>query len=110
MRSSKSAKYLAPAIGARVVQFANGLDSPPVATVENLDAAASVAIRYQESDDGNTWTDIANTTATVDPGKNDVQEVASARAQIALFASGNVLINFSVDRVVNGSPTNLGTA
>lgn len=110
MRSTKTAVYTAPSIGARIVEFFNSADEAPVCTVENLDALASASIRYQESDDGTTWTDIANTSATVDPMKSDTQEVASSRSRIALFATGNVRLMFTAARQVNGSPTHLGTA
>ena len=110
MLSRKSAVYLAPAIAKRVVQFGNNGDASPNCTVENLDPLASCAVRYQESDDGQNWNDIANTTATVNPGQVNVQAVQSIRRLIALFAGGNVEVTFAVDRTVNGAPTDLGVA
>ena len=112
MRSTKTAVYTAPAIGSRIVEFFNAIDAPPICTVENLDALASASIRYQESDTGDptSWVDIPNTPATIDPGKANVQEVSTSRARIALHATGNVRILFTLDRQANGSPNNLGTA
>jgi hypothetical protein len=104
----KTADYDAPAIAARVVEFANSGDLASYVVVENLDTLASAAIRYQESDDGQNWTDIANTTATVNPGESNGQIVTSARARIALHAGGNIKLSVAVIRQVNGAPTNLG--
>jgi len=100
--------YDAPAIAAVAVQFINSGDLSPYIVVENLNALASAAIRYQESDDGQNWTDIANTTATVNPGDSNGQIVASARARIALHAGGNVKLSVAIIRQVNGAPANLG--
>jgi hypothetical protein len=100
--------YDAPAIAAVVFQFSNSGDLAPYVVVENQDDTASAAIRYQESDDGQTWTDIANTTATVNPGESNGQVVTSARARIALHAGGNVKLSVAVIRQINGAPTNLG--
>jgi len=108
--SKKTAVYTAPAIAGVVAQFANSGDLPPYCVVENLDGVASAAIKYQESDDGTTWTDIAGTTATVNPGASDGQRVVASRARIALHAGGNVQIVFSVTRQVDGAPLDLGVA
>jgi hypothetical protein len=110
MHSMKQAVYAAPAIAARVVEFYNSADLPPHVVVENLDDAASASIKYQESDDGTTWTDIAGPTATVNPGQADAQSITTARARIALHAGGNVSLNVRVTRHVNGAPNNLGSA
>jgi len=104
------AVYDAPAVADRIVEFRNSGDLPPYCKVENLDGAASAAIRYQESDDGTTWADIAGTTATVTPGESDGQIVVSSRARIALHAGGNVQVQFGLVRQVDGAPGNLGTA
>jgi hypothetical protein len=93
-----------------VVEFFNASDGPVTCCVENLDKLAGMAISYQESDDGNTWTPIANTPASIDPQKSNTQEVVSARARVALVAVGNISFLFTVSRQVNGSPTSLGTA
>lgn len=110
MLALHTAIYDAPAIADRVVEFRNTGDLAPYVVVENLDGAASCAIRYQESDDGSTWTDIAGTTQTVNPGESNGQIVVSARARIALHAGGNVSISFGLVRQVDGAPVNLGTA
>lgn len=100
--------YDAPAIAGVVMRFPNSGSLSPYLVVENLDALASAAIRYQESDDGQNWTDIANTTATVNPGESNGQIVTSARARIALHAGGNVKLSVAVIRQINGAPTDLG--
>lgn len=110
MLSLKSASYLAPAIAGRVVEMQNNGDLSPYIVVENLDGSASAAIVYQESDDGVNWTDIAGTTATVNPGVSNGQIVQSTRRLIALHAGGNVRLDVSVIRVVDGSPGDLGLA
>lgn len=110
MQSLKVAAYDAPAIAGRVTQFANSGDLPPYCVVENLDDIASVAIKYQESDDGTTWTDIAGTTSQANPGESDGQIVTASRARIALHVGGNVKIVFSVSRQVDGAPLDLGPA
>lgn len=110
MLNVKSAVYAAPAIAGRVVRFRNDGDSGPVCTVENLSPTSSAPIKYQESDNGSTWTDIAGTTATVNPGESNVQTVVASRAFIALNVGGNLNILFHCARVVNGSPDDLGSA
>jgi hypothetical protein len=106
----KTADYDAPAIAGIVLDFTNNGNLAPYVVVENLGTTASAAIRFQESDDGQNWTDIPNTTATVNPGESNGQVVTSARARIALHAGGNVKLSVSVIRQVNGAPTNLGAA
>ncbi len=110
MLGVKTVTYSAPAIAARVAEFTNNGDLAPYCVVENLDGTASAAIRYQESDDGNTWTDIAGTTRTVNPGKSDGQLVVSTKRLIALHAGGNVRISLGLIRQVDGAPTDLGVA
>jgi hypothetical protein len=110
VRSNKSAVYTAPAVSKIVVQFDNNGALPAYCVVENLDAANGVTLKYQESDDGTTWSDIAGTNASVAPGASDGQKVTSVRRYIALFAGGNALMEFSVQRQINGSPANLGVA
>jgi len=110
MLALKTVIYTAPAIADRVVEFRNNGDLSPYCVVENLDAVASAAIRFQESDDGSTWTDIPNTTKTINPGASDGQIVTSSRARIALHAGGNVQVSFGLVRQVDGAPVDLGTA
>jgi hypothetical protein len=106
----KTADYDAPAIAAVVLYFRNKGNLSPYLVVENLDALASAAIRFQESDDAQNWTDIPNTTATVNPGESNGQVVQSARTFIALHAGGNVKLSVGLVQQVNGSPVNLGEA
>lgn len=109
MLSQKTAVYTTPAVADGVVQFANDGDHAPVVTLENLDGAQSVSIKYQESDDGTTWTDIAGTTVVVNPGTLDVQEIVSTRRLIRLHAGNNVQVLFQVQRAIAGAPTSLGS-
>lgn len=109
MQSQKIAVYQTPAVADGVVQFANDGAHAPVVTVENLDGAQSLSMKYQESDDGATWTDIAGTNVTVNPGEVDVQEVVSTRRLIRLHGGNDVQIVVKVDRVIAGSPTSLGS-
>lgn len=108
MLSRKQAVYVTPAIADRVFRFENDSSTPPVVTVENLDGAVSVSIKYQESDDGTTWTDIVGTSATINPNSGNVQSVVSTRRLIALNAGNTVRINVEVARQLNGSPADLG--
>lgn len=110
MQSLKQGVYTAPAIAARVLEFANGGNLPPYCVVENLSSTTSAPVKYQESDDGTTWTDIPGTTVTVNPGESDGQIVTASRARIALHVGGNLQIIFGVTRQVDGAPLNLGTA
>jgi|CXWL01.1.fsa_nt_gi hypothetical protein len=110
MQSTKSAYYTAPAIAARIVEFKNNGSLPPYVVVENLGTTASASVIYQESDDGSTWTDIASTTTTVNPGTSNGQKITSTKAHLALKAGGNVPLLVSVHRTVNGSPASLGAA
>ena len=110
MLSSKTAVYDAPAIAGQVVEFSNQGALPPYILVQNLDTLASSAIKYQESNDKSTWTDIAGTTATVNPGDSNGQQVVTSMAFIRLHAGGNLKLLVSVNRAINGSPLDLGTA
>lgn len=110
MRSNKSASYTALSVAAIVVQFDNNGQLPAYCVVENKDALNGIAIKYQESDDGSTWVDIATSNANVNPGASNGQSVVSTRRFIALFAGGNAGFDFSVQRQLNGSPANLGAA
>ena len=110
MQSVKHGVYTAPAIATRVVEMFNTLDLPPYCVIENTDAVASAAIKYQESDDGQNWTDIAGTPATVNPGQANGQIVVTSRRLVALHAGGNVKLLVSVTRQINGAPTSLGVA
>ncbi|HUU94945.1 MAG TPA: hypothetical protein VM487_04330 [Phycisphaerae bacterium] len=110
MLQLKTADYNAPAIAAAILYFRNKGNLAPLVVVENLDASASAAIRYQESDDAQNWTDISNTTATVNPGESNGQVVTSARSFIALHAGGNVKLSVGLVQQINGAPTNLGDA
>lgn len=110
MQSQKSAVYTAPAIASQVVQFQNAPDVPPYVVVENMNGLVSVPIKFQESDDGSTWTDIPGTNATVNPGEAVATSVVTSRSRVALHAGGNAQILVTVNRTVNGSPNNLGSA
>ncbi len=108
MKMSQESVYHAPAVADGVVEFRNDGSTPPTVWVENLDGASSSAIKYQESSNGVTWSDIAGTDTTVNPGDGDKQSVISAQPRIRLFAGGDVDLNVSIDRQVNGSPSDLG--
>jgi len=110
VQSTKSAVYTAPAVADRVTEFQNSADLPPYVSVENLDSSVSVPIKFQESDDGTNWTDIAGTTNTVGPSDSVGVVVVATRAKIALHAGGNARILVSVHRTINGAPINLGSA
>jgi|GEM_PF-1912549 len=103
-----SLKYTAPASAAIVVEFRNDGNLNPYVVVENKDGVNSIAAKYQESDDGVTWTDIAGTNVNIGPGDADGQVVVSSRARIALHAGGNADLLFSLIRQVNGDPTDMG--
>lgn len=107
--SIKDGVYTAPAIAARVARFQNGGNLSPYCVVENLDAVSSAPVCFQESADGQIWTDIPNTKRTVLPGCSDGQVVTSSQPYIALNVGGNLQIKFTVVRQVNGSPLDLGT-
>lgn len=106
--SKTNLKYLAPATAAIVVEFRNDGNLNPYCVVENKDTTNSIALKYQESDDGVTWTDIAGTNATVGPGDSDGQVVISAKSRLALHAGGSADLLFSLVRQVNGDPADLG--
>jgi hypothetical protein len=110
MISTKSAGYSVQPISAIVFQLDNDGDLPPVITIENLGTGASCAIIFLESDNGSTWSPIISTTNTILPGQSVATVVTSVRRLIALQASGGVPILATVQKQVNGSPTDLGTA
>lgn len=110
MKSEKSAQYLAPSIAGRIVQFQNDGDLPPYVVIENYGIGASAAIIFQESDNGTNWSDIPATTATILPGTSVGVTVVSTKAKLALKAGGNVPLEVSVVKQVNGSPPDFGSA
>ena len=113
MLDLKTVGYDAPAIGARIAEFLNNGSNPPLVVVENrspVSGGATASIRFQESDDGSTWTDVPDTVVSVAPGTVEQKVITSSRSRLALFASGNVPLLVSVLRTVDGSPTNLGAA
>ena len=111
MLSTKAVVYDAPAIADRVAVFHNTL-KPPVVVVEHFDGSAlnSVQLKYQESDDGTNWTDIASTPVTINPGGSDLQVVSSSRSRLALHAGGGVKIKVTLIRQVDGAPFDFGVA
>jgi hypothetical protein len=108
MKMSQQSVYHAPAVADGVVEFRNDGSTPPTVWVENLDGASSSAIKYQESANGVTWSDIAGTNATVNPGDSDKQSIVSVQPRLRLHAGGDVDLSVTVDRQVNGSPVDLG--
>jgi hypothetical protein len=60
-------------------------------------------IEYQESDNGTTWSTIVGTAVSIPPRESNGQVVLSNKAQIALFAQGNVQVEFHVARNYNHS-------
>lgn len=106
----ESGIYGAPAIADRIVEFLNNGGVAPTVVIENNDTLSSAEIRFQESDNGSSWTDISDTVATVFPGKSVTKTVISSRARLALYAGGNVKLLVTVIRTVDGSPANLGAA
>ena len=110
MLSIKHESFLAPAIQARVLELnANG-DLPPYVVVENIGTSASVAIVWQESDDGSTWTDIGGTTKSINPSKSDGQVIVTTKRKIALSAGGGMRLLVAVARQVNGPVSDFGVA
>ena len=110
MQSRKTELVQAPALQTRVLFFDNMGDTPPASTVENKGTSNSVALVYQESDDGQNWTDILGATVSIAPGKSDARFVVSTKRKLALAAQGNEPILVSIDRTINGTVTDLGPA
>ena len=108
--TTQTVYYDVPAIGAIISEFRNNGSNPPVVVVENLSPNATASIRFQESDNGQDWTDIADTVASIPPGKNVVRTLVSLRARLAIFGSGNVPVLVTLIRTVDGSPADLGAA
>jgi len=110
MISTKTVVLTAPPTAERILEFFNDGSVAPTVIVENLDDTASAAIKYQESNDGQNWSDVPNSTATVNPGDSFSLAVVASQARIALHAGGNVSLLISVVRQVNsgGAPLNLG--
>lgn len=117
MRSSKVAVYLVPALNGRFVLFGNDGDAAPQVTIEHIDtpangvpSAGSCAVAVQESNDGSTFSDIAGTQNTVNPGGSITITVQSTKSRLAVRGSGNVKVLVTVEKQVNGSPQDLGGA
>lgn len=108
MKMEQSAVYHAPAVADGVVEWRNDGSTPPTVWVENLDGSSSSAIKFQESADGVTWTDIAGTNATVNPGDCDKQSISSVQSRLRLHAGGDVDLYVAVSRQANGAPVDLG--
>jgi hypothetical protein len=110
VKSEKSAQYLAPAIQGRIVTFRNDGDLPPHVVIENYGTGASASIIFQESDNGTNWTNIPSTTNQILPGASVGLDVVSTSGMLALMAGGNVPLEVTVIKQVNGSPPYLGSA
>ena len=110
MHSIKNTTVQAPSIAARIIEFRNDGDLAPIVLIENTGQGLSAAIRFQESDNGSNWSDVANSADTVLPGSSTQQIVVSTKARLALYAQGNVPLSVTVIKQVNGSPTDLGVA
>lgn len=108
MNDQKCTTIDAPALATQVITFRNDGNLPPIVIVENLDALASAAIKYQERDSG-AWADIAGTPATILPGESDAQMLSTATLrEIALHAGGNVKLLVTVIRQEDGEVADLG--
>jgi hypothetical protein len=107
MKDTVDCDYLAPAVATEIFEFRNDGDIPPYIVVENTGPNA-VALKYEESDDGVTWSDITGTPVAINPGDSDAQVVVSSRSRIACHAGGNSNLNVKLVRQANGSPYNLG--
>lgn len=103
--------YDAPAVADRIMIFHNPT-LPPVVIVEHFDGTEinSSAIKFQESNDGSSWSDIAGTNATINPGLSNTQTISSGQARLALHAGGNVKLRVTLIRQVDGAPLDLGVA
>lgn len=103
------AVFDAPAIAAIVTQFLNTSGNVPAVVVTNLGTSASCALKFQDSDDGSTWTDITGATATILPGASDGPRlISSVKRLIAIHAGGGMKIKVHVTRVGAVSPASLG--
>jgi hypothetical protein len=110
VQSSKTAYYVAPAISQIIFTFDNDGDLPPAVTIENVGQGSSCAVVFLESDNGSTWSPIVSTTDTILPGGSVMKVVTSTRRKLALQAGGGVPITVKLDKQVNGSPSDLGSA
>jgi hypothetical protein len=99
-----SLSLTAPGAGSQVMLFRNDAKSIYCA-VENKDEAISATVKYQESSDGTTWSDITGTTATISPGQVNGQIVTSVAPYLALYAQGDVLIEVGLLRQFTFVPT-----
>lgn len=110
MLSVKQAQYAAPAISARIVEFMRDGSLAPYVVLENVSTTNSIAVVYQESDDGQNWTDIVATAVMIGPVLSNAQVIVSSKSRLAIKASGNGNLLVSIVKQVNGSPANLGAA
>lgn len=100
----------APAVGTQIVVWRDDGSIPSIVVVENLDGSASAAIKYQEND-GSGWVDLFGTPQTINPGKSNAQILSMATERdLALYASGNVALLFTLIRQNDGQLADLGNS
>lgn len=109
MLSTKTELYQAPSLQQRQVFWDNN-GTLTVLVVENKGSANSIAIVVQESDDGSTYSDLSGTSKSIAPGKSETLVIISTKRKLALAAQGNESMLVSVQRTINGTVKDLGTA
>ena len=107
MLKTQSQNIAAPPVEAIVLQLRNNASLRPYIIVENKDTLIGLAIKYRESDDGSTWTDIVGTSVNLNPLTSDGQIVQSNKPFIALSAQGDVNMDVHVVRNYNNVLLNL---
>ena len=109
MLSTKTELYTAPSIQAEITRWLNN-GTLSVLTVENKGTSNSVALVVQESDDGNTWSDVQGTNKSISPATSDTLILISTKSRFRLAAQGNEPVLVTVARTINGTVTDLGPA
>ncbi len=101
-------KIQLPVTEARVLILTRSATIPRVAQVRHLNEAGDTGpatIKWQESDDGVTFTDIAGTAAVLTAGAGQSYVLNSTRSFVALAAFGDVAIEVGVQRADNDNPS-----
>ena len=100
----KSLNMLAPGVAANILSVRNDGSIPVYAIVENLDTTSGLTVKWKETNDGVTFTDIIGSTVLINPVNSNGQIVPSNARTLVLEAQGNVRIDVHIVKNINGTP------
>ncbi|KKN55300.1 hypothetical protein LCGC14_0583910 [marine sediment metagenome] len=101
-------KIQLPVTEARVLRLTQSASIPRTMSVRHLNETGDTGpatVKWQESQDGVTFTDIAGTATVLNPGAGQSYLITSTSPFVALSGFGDVAIEVAVQRTDNDSPS-----